>query len=151
MPLSLAMLVRALALFAPLACGCVSMMSYGSARTLPPGRFEVFVAPEYPRYFENGVRFGVTDRFELALRLPAPQIEAKVQIERSETPHRGVDVAIAPSLGWPAYREYSEDCRGDCWPPLLGLWLRLPLLIGLNIGGGSQVALGPAVTGFFDP
>ena len=84
------MLARALALFAPLVCGCVSMMSYGSARTLPRGRFEAFVAP-YP-FPASGVRFGVTDRLELALRL-WPQIEAKIQIARPRTADRGVDVA----------------------------------------------------------
>ncbi|MDQ3033969.1 MAG: hypothetical protein M3Y87_16250 [Myxococcota bacterium] len=106
----------------------------GRARTLEPGRVEVFAAPEAYAVMseagasvrpigEAGVRVGATRELELEVDARVSTLGVslgpRVQLHRSADSARGVDVALAPSLSW----TYVDK-----------LGLDTALLVGINLG-----------------
>ncbi len=115
-----------------LSSGCASFSNIGRARTLDPGRVEIFAAPEAYAVMseagasvrpiaEAGVRVGATREVELDARVSTLGVSLgpRVQLHRSEDPGSGVDVAIAPSLSW----TYVDK-----------LGLDTALIVGVNLG-----------------
>ncbi|MGB8932178.1 MAG: hypothetical protein WCC48_13120 [Anaeromyxobacteraceae bacterium] len=139
-----------------LAGGCASFSTMSTARTVGLDATQVWVAPEVvgvtfdtgsppdrqsfsiPQ-LEVGVRRGVTEDFELGAKLwlLGTALEGKFQVVRSETQDAGVDVAIAPSIGWLGF---NAGAGGGNFNVVTG-YLSVP--IGLNVPGGSQLVLTP--------
>ena len=151
-------LLPALALLA----GCPSFSTLGTARTLPRGKGQLFVAPggmvlqEFQRdpvtgrpesfgmpTVEFGGRYGVTDGVEVGGKLwfVGSELSGKFALARSESADAGLDVALAPAVSIYPFR--SGDLNATY------AWLHLPLLLGLNTGGGSQLVIGPRASGMF--
>jgi hypothetical protein len=132
--------------------GCASFSTMSTARTMPRDQTQIWVAPEFvgmtfdsgtdrqeisvPQ-FELGFRRGITDGVELGgkLWLLGAAIESKFQLVRSESEGSGIDVALAPSIGWIGLNS------GDSSFNVVTLYLNLP--VGLNVPGGSQLVLTP--------
>lgn len=137
--------------------GCPSFSTMGTARTLPKGKSQLFIAPggmvltdfqrddtgAYQSYafpsVEFGGRYGVTDRVELGGKLwfLGAEIDGKFALARSPDPEHGLDLAVAPALS--VYPFTSGDQSATY------LWVHLPLLIGVNTGGG-QLVIGPRIS-----
>jgi hypothetical protein len=135
--------------------GCASFSTMSTARTVARDSTQVWIAPEFvgmtidtggtagmetisvPQ-FELGFRRGITDGVELGgkLWLLGAAFESKFQLVRSETENSGIDIALAPSIGWLGFNNGS----GDGFNVITG-YLNLP--IGLNVPGGSQFVLTP--------
>jgi len=135
--------------------GCASFSTMSTARTVAPDSTQVWVAPEFvgmtfdtggssgmeaisvPQ-FELGFRRGISEGVELGgkLWLLGAAIESKFQLVRSPSEDQGIDVALAPSIGWLGFN--SGD--GDGFNVVTG-YLNLP--IGINVAGGSQLVLTP--------
>lgn len=136
--------------------GCASFSTMSTARTVPRDTTQMWVAPEIvgmtfdtgspperqsfsvPQ-FELGFRRGVTDDVELGAKLwlLGAALESKVQVVRAESQDSGIDVAIAPSVGWLGFN--SGDGGGN-FNVLTG-YLSIP--IGFNVPGGSQLVVTP--------
>lgn len=145
----LVILVPALAF----AAGCASFSTMSTARTTAKDTNQIWVAPEFvgmtydsgtdrqsfsvPQ-FELGMRRGITDDFELGgkLWLLGAALEGKVQLVRSPSQDSGIDIALAPAIGWLGLN--SSD--GSDFN-VVTLYLNLP--IGVNVPGGSQLVLTP--------
>jgi hypothetical protein len=141
--------------------GCPSFSTMGTARTLPKSSFQVFVAPEVVvardwaigseevegtvtwAQFELGARYGITDSVELDAKLWELGFElgTKIQLYRSDSEDSGIDVAIEPGAG---YLTYGASA-GESDATIGSLSLYLPVLLGVNVGGGSQIVLAPKV------
>jgi hypothetical protein len=148
-------LIPALALLT----GCPSFSTMGTARTLPKGKSQFFLAPggmvlrDFQRNssgtfdsfglptVEFGGRFGVTDDAEVGgkLWLTGAEIDTKFALARAESPEAGLDLALAPAVS--VYPFTVGDTSATY------AWVHLPLLIGFNTGGGSQLVLGPRMSG----
>lgn len=149
-------LLAALAALATLT-GCPSFSTMGTARTLPKGRGQFFIAPgatvlqDFQQRddgssesfglpsLEFGGRYGVTDRVELGgkIWMLGMEIDSKFALVRAETPDAGVDVALAPAVSFYPFRSGDTDATYA--------YFHLPLLIGVN-AGGSQLVIGPRVS-----
>jgi hypothetical protein len=135
--------------------GCASFSTMSTARTVKRDTTQTWVAPEFvgmtidtgtgsgqesvsvPQ-FELGFRRGITDSVELGgkLWLLGAALESKFQLHRSESQDGGIDVALAPSVGWLGFNSGA----GDGFNVVTG-YLSLP--VGLNVPGGSQLVLTP--------
>lgn len=109
--------------------GVQNVGSYASGESLPPH----FVS--LPQV-DLGVRYGVTDRFDVGARLflPGAAVEGRYALLRAPSLQSGIDLTLAPSL------LYSHEGLGSTGGEPL-LHAELPLLLGVNMGG-SQLVLG---------
>jgi len=132
--------------------GCPSLTTMGTARTIERDTTQTWVAAEavgvsfeadgdtvsgtFPQ-FEFGFRRGITDGFELGGRLflLGAELDGKVQLVRSESQDSGIDIAIAPGVGW--FGVNVADTRFN----VVSGYLTIP--VGINLPGGSQLVLGP--------
>jgi hypothetical protein len=64
------------------------------------------------------------------------EVGTKVQVLRSATTQRGLDLAVAPSL---SIYPWSKGVAG---------WGNLSIPVGFNVGGGRQLVLSPRATAF---
>ena len=129
-----------LALLAALGGGCGSFVHLDSARTVPPGRRETLVGfsayagrPDGNVFnVDVAVRRGLGPRSDLGFRFNFLGVSSdlKLQLVRSADPGRGMDVAVAPSLG-----VFTDIAWKDDWIPQAGV----PLLVGINVGQGQFV------------
>lgn len=156
---------RRLALLAPLALGslgCPSFTTMGTARTIREGTTQFFVAPEVVylkeyniggsalepsityMQFELGARHGVSESVEVGGKVweLGFEIDTKVQLARSQAENAGVDLAIDPGVGFLTF-----GATGSGSGHVSALYLYLPLLVGFNVGGGSQLVVGPKGVG----
>lgn len=122
--------------------GCPSYSTTGLARPLRKGSMQTVVVPEaqgvasgltlaWPQT-EFGLRYGVTDSFELGFKawLFGLALEGKFGLLESPTMDSGVDLSLYPSLSY----------MGIGGAGLLTI--SVPLLIGINVGG-NQLVLAP--------
>jgi hypothetical protein len=133
--------------------GCASFSTMSTARTVERDQTQMWIAPEFvgmtidtgtsnqqaiavPQ-FEFGFRRGITDGAEIGAKLwlLGAAIESKFQLVRAATQDAGIDVAIAPGIGWLGF-----NSKGDDFNVVTG-YLSLP--VGINIPGGSQLVLTP--------
>ncbi len=135
-----------------LATGCAAPVQLGMARTLTPGKWQVAVAggasTDLGRQAgvspaaRGSLRVGVEDGLEVGLtaRPVTVEADAKVEVLRSSSEERGVDVAVVVSGGYGAVDASGGDILGVSYHgPLLGV---APVL-GLNVGVGHQVVFSP--------
>lgn len=137
-------------------CGCPSVSTMGMARTLDQGHGQLMMAAEavdYPlstsvdgtpnRYVlpqvELAGRYGLTDRLEIGGKawLLGAGADLKIGVVRSEDMQRGVDVSIDPGISYLGINIGEGDASL--------VTLTLPVLVGINFGGGHQLVLGPKV------
>lgn len=155
-------LIAAAAALALLA-GCPSFSTMGTARTIPKGttQFHVALGGQQLRdwsisdsgtletitfpAFELGVSHAVSESVEVGGKVwfLGAEVNSKFQLERSTSPDSGVDLALAPALSF--YPLSGENSAGESTTGGLA-FVHLPLLIGLNLGGGSQLVLGPRLS-----
>lgn len=144
--------------------GCASFSTFGLARTLNQGAVQGWVAPgggggsattttpnpngtsrtqtatlAYP-LLEGGVRVGVTDNIELGGKLGFNGItlESKFGLIRSPSMDSGVNLSLAPAVGFIGYGGSS----GGTSAFLGALSFHLPVLVGIDFGG-HELVLGP--------
>jgi hypothetical protein len=121
----------------------------GSARTLPAGRTQLFVAPQATGAFtggqpdlmpqlELGVRHGLREGVELGAKLGiiGLLLDAKLQLCRAD---EGWDLAVDPALGYGTYGIGSVGVSRGTHV----LDVHLPLLLGRALGPTHQLVLGP--------
>ncbi len=141
-------LLAALAL-APLWLACPSVSTMGSARTLQAGALQGFVGPglyaatssssptvTLPQ-IEGGIRYGVTDRVELGAKfwLLGFNVEGKFALFRPESPDEGVNLSIAPGLG---YLTLGDSTAGTASTSGV-LNLYVPVLLGIRLRGHELI------------
>lgn len=134
--------------------GCWSASTMGSARTLPRGKVQGFIAPGvvgiggngttnvFPQ-FEGGIRVGVTDRVELGAKawLVGFNVDAKIGIVRPASPLNGFNLSVAPGiglLGGTTNLGYLGSLGAS------GVNFYLPLLMGFRFAG-HELTLAPKV------
>lgn len=149
-----------LAVVAPLT-GCASFSTMGLARTMNKGGIQGWVAPGgggaiatesgtsvgagYP-LLEGGIRYGVTDNVELGAKLGFDGItlQSKFGLVRSPTMEHGVDLSVAPQVGFIGYGA-STSGSGSSSSSFVGvLTAQLPILFGIDFGG-HELVFGPRV------
>ncbi len=133
--------------------GCASFTTMSTARTLPAGHWQFSLAPiglhsedwaigegDIPGSFtfvqlEAGARYGLTDSLELGgkLWLGGVGVDLKWQLLRTEF----LDVAVDPGVGYLALSGEGGTLHVVTLYPAL--------LLGIPLGGGSQLVLGPKV------
>jgi hypothetical protein len=121
--------------------GCASFARFDSPRTVRPGGRDVLFAPSayVGRKDNNGfntdliIRWGTSPRTDVGVRFDLIGFagDVKVQLVRASDPQRGVDLALAPSVG------YGDDvswARSASSGDSAGAWqASLPLLVGINL------------------
>ncbi len=143
--------------------GCPSFTTLGTARVIPKGETQVQIAIGGQQLrdwsvsdsgalesitvpgFELGVSHAVSDTVEVGgkIWLVGAELDSKFQLVRSASPGSGIDVALAPALSF--YPLSMENNAGDRATGGLA-WVHLPLLVGVNLSGGSQIILGPRIS-----
>lgn len=156
-------LLLALALACVAGVGCASGTGIGMARTLEPGEHRLGgglelglgLASTSPTYdiplpwpqLVIGYRGGLSKRVDLGargwgfglrgFRTFGGEVDVKIALKKAASVEDGVDVTLDPRLS------YHQAAIGRS--PLHALSIRLPLLIGVNTGGGDQFVLGPSI------
>ncbi len=89
------------------------------------------------------MRYGLTDRVELGAKIwvLGAMADAKVQILRAPEDKLGIDVAVVPGLGYAGF----ALATGGSTATSHTLSLYLPLIVGLNLPGGSELYVSPRV------
>jgi hypothetical protein len=124
-----------------LAAGCASFVRLDPARTAPPGKREVAFAPSFYVGRADGTAFnvdllirnGLSERTDVGVRfdLLGAAADLKWQVVRASDPSRGVDLAVAPTLGYGADVSWQgSNTSTSAWNWQVGL----PVLIGINLG-----------------
>lgn len=134
--------------------GC-AVASFQTARTLPEGRSQFYVAPSSLRlsvggapvgipFLELGTRYGLTDEVELGARVGAGLgLDAKVALARTPTPTTGWDIAIAPGVGY--IGNFSGTPTGSGGDELHFVGATLPALFTRHLGATFSVTAGPRI------
>ncbi len=131
--------------------GC-SVATLGAARPVDMGSHQVVIAPSMVRIarggspyigpqLEIGERYGVSKKADIGVRLWLPMpgyvVDSRIALRRSADPNSGLDIALQPGTS------YLYVPGGDAnSSPLHIATLALPVLFGLNFGGGRQLVLG---------
>jgi hypothetical protein len=131
--------------------GCLSFLRPDGPRTVPAGQRELLVAPSvYLGERQDGnafnvdvmYRVGIADRVDLGGRVNASSATAdlKMMLWQSASPASGVDLAVAPSVG------YGTDIswNGNNSRSTAALLAGLPVLIGINLGA-QKILVTPQV------
>ena len=148
-----------------LLAGCPSFSTMGTARNLPEDQTQFFFSTGGVQLrdwrttnggarlesltlpaFEFGGRYGVNDSVEVGGKVwfIGAEIDTKFQIHKAATPDSGMDVALAPAVT--VYPFSTDNAAGQSSTAILS-WIHLPLLVGVNVPGGSQLVLGPRLSG----
>jgi hypothetical protein len=141
-----------LAAVSVLASGCASLSSFETARTLGRGKVEFSLEPGVggaladPALAHSGlapwapqgnvaVRGGVSDSVDLGGRVGTTGAEIQTRFALLPNGFSVVHLSLAPAVGY--------------FPPIGGVrgfvFAQLPLLFGVETGGGSELVLGPKV------
>ena len=129
--------------------GCYSYPTMARARIERPGHVELWVAPEAAivatpggdgkeagassrPVVEGGVRYGLSDHFELDARAGTFGLGAgaRIQLLRAPTPSSGIDIALAPAI------EYTLPDKPA---------IELPVQLGINLRDRDQLVLAARV------
>jgi hypothetical protein len=139
-----------------LLAGCPSFTTMGTARTIEKGKGQFYVAlggislQDFEQdaageansiglpTFEFGGRWGVADGVEVGGKVfpIGAELNAKFALIRPETP-AGLNLAVGPAASVYAFPS-DEDT-------FTLVWLHLPLLVGLNMGG-SELVIAPRIS-----
>jgi hypothetical protein len=121
--------------------GCASFVRPDGPRPVAPGERSVSLAPSvYVGQREDGnafnvdliFRYGIASRTDFGLRFNVVGVstDAKVHLVRAADPTRGVDLAVAPSVGYGTDLTWSGGSRSADGHLQVGL----PVLVGINLG-----------------
>jgi hypothetical protein len=133
------------------ASGCASFARFDSPRTAPPGTREVLFTPSVYLGRSDGtafntdliIRMGLGERSDVGVRFDLLGVAAdlKLQLARASDPTSGVDLAVAPLVGYgsdTAWQGSSGSSSQNSWNWQVGL----PVLVGINLGS-YQVVVSP--------
>ena len=143
--------------------GCPSFSTMGTARTLPVGKTQFVVSPQaaYTKHwsiagldtqtdvvfpqFELGIHHGVTDDVEVGAKIWVLgfEVDTKLQLLRSTSEDYGLDLAIDPGIGYLGFAQQQSVGGISLTTSQNSISFYLPLLVGFNFAGGSQLILGP--------
>jgi hypothetical protein len=137
-------------------CACPNPNTYTSARTLRAGDAQLLVAAEgyasidevdgetetevLPTLPTIGARYGVSNSFELALRLAnlmSLGADTKIQLRRGE-----LDIAVGPGVQW---HKVDIEYDGDAYSAH-AFDLHVPILFGWNLGPRVSLIASPGAT-----
>jgi hypothetical protein len=140
--------------------GCPSFTTMGTARTMPKGKGQLYVAtgatslasfqrdPSTGRRdsftipsLEVGGRFALSDAVEVGGKVwpLGAELNSKFGLVRSATQDAGVNLAVAPAASVYTFSAGSSQAATY-------VWLHAPLLIGISVPGGSELTFGPRVS-----
>jgi len=146
-----------------LLAGCPSFSTMGTARTVPVGKTQFVVSPQaaytkewsiagldrrsdvvFPQ-FELGIHHGVTEDIEVGAKawILGFVVDTKLQLLRSPSDSSGIDLAIDPGIGYLGFTQGQSLGTTSLTASQNSLSFYLPLLVGFNFAGGSQLILGP--------
>jgi hypothetical protein len=141
--------------------GCASFSTFGLARTLNHGAVQGWVAPSgggavatssgtsvgigYP-FLEGGARYGITDNVEIGGKLGFNGItlESKFAVVRAPTMDSGVNLSIAPQVGFIGYGASGGTGSDNASTFVAVLTAQLPILFGIDVGG-HEIVFGPRI------
>ena len=143
-------LLAALALTAT-AGGCATIGTLQTANTLGKGKFQLALEPSawgavggttilVPNV-TLAARYGLSDTFDLGGRVGSNGFEINGKLQLTPPKGTGLVVSIAPSLGGFALAAGGAAAGS--------LYVQVPVLLGFDLGGGSQLVLGPKVLDWF--
>ena len=164
LPWSKTLGLGALATGALVLCGCPNPNTYGTARTLDPGKFNVTVAPEaygfsvkdskgntlsgaVPMLPTVGARVGIADGFDVGGRLPnldSLAADGKVRLLKGD-----VDLALDPGLQYYHLSLSSSSTSGSTTSSSSSdtsiLYLYAPAIIDINLSKTFSLVASPGV------
>jgi hypothetical protein len=139
-------------------CGCPNPNTYGTPRTLEPGKLQVqasleglagsagpvsFATPTPPTV---GIRYGVADGFDFGARLSNLSglgLDGKIRLLKGN-----VDLAIDPGLQlfYYSFTASGENATTSTDSAFIS-YLHLPLLVGINFSESATLLLTPGIYG----
>jgi len=146
-----------------LLAGCPSFSTMGTARTVPVSKTQFVFSPQaaytkewsiagldrrsdvvFPQ-FELGIHHGVTEDIEVGAKawILGFVVDTKLQLLRSPSDSSGIDLAIDPGIGYLGFTQGQSLGTTSLTASQNSLSFYLPLLVGFNFAGGSQLILGP--------
>ncbi|HEY8091468.1 MAG TPA: hypothetical protein VIF09_26570 [Polyangiaceae bacterium] len=144
-----------------LLCGCPNPNTYGTPRTLDPGKIEVQISGEgfaanangasaaAPTLPTAGIRYGVADGFDFGARVTNMSglgIDGKIRLLKGT-----VDLALDPGVQAFYYAISASSSAGttsgSSSESIFISYLHLPLLVGINFSQAASLVLTPGVFG----
>lgn len=155
------MKLRVFASAASLGCvlgtGCVSVSHVQTADTLGAGKFQFALEPGvggaavisdengsgglYYPHVDLAARYGVTDRVDLGVRFGSSLVELQSKFLLTSPDDVDKAISLAPSV-MGVFLGSDEDPDAVSY-----MNLTLPVLVGFKTSGGSELVLGPRITG----
>ena len=137
--------------------GCPNPNTYGTPRTIEPGKVQVVAALEgvglssagtstyLPTLPTVGVRVGVADGVDLGARisnLSSLQVDGKFNFIKSNS----FDMAVDPGLQVAYFGSVTSSSSSSNSTSLALVYFNLPLLLGINISHSVTLVLTPGIT-----
>ncbi|WP_255207674.1 MULTISPECIES: hypothetical protein [unclassified Myxococcus] len=146
------------ALIGVLGTGCASVSHVQTADTLGEGRFQVGIEPGvmgaavlgddegvsaagYVPHFDLAIRYGVSERVDLGVRLGSSlaELQSKFLLTQPNDPVKAI--SLAPSISGASIGTGTGDDGESASTSYLNV--AVPLLVGFKTKGGSELVLGP--------
>lgn len=139
--------------------GCVSVSHVQTADTLGSGKFQFAIEPGvggaaiidsdvgggslYYPHVDLAARYGVSDSVDLGVRFGSSLVElqSKFLLTDSRDPNKAI--SLAPSVMGVFFGSGDDDVDGS----ISYVNLAVPLLVGFKTSGGSELVLGPRLSG----
>jgi hypothetical protein len=138
--------------------GCMSFNSMQTARTMGKGKFEVELEPSVVADTRGGVgaqgnvsaRGGVSDGIDIGGRLGMAGVQIEPKFSLTSPSSHFFHLSLAPSLTYNFFTNGGPHSQltpapSEVAPVGEPFNLQLPLLIGFETGGGSEIVLSPRV------
>ncbi|MFP2932362.1 hypothetical protein ACLESO_45855 [Pyxidicoccus sp. 3LG] len=148
--------VAGAALLMGLGTGCASVSHVQTADTLGAGKFQFAIEPGvggaavisddagtgglYYPHVDFAMRYGVADSVDLGVRFGSSLVElqSKFLLTDSRDPNKAI--SLAPAVSGVFFGSDESDSVSY-------VNLQLPLLVGFKTKGGSELVLGPRISG----
>lgn len=138
--------------------GCPDPNTYGTPRTLDPGKVQVVIAPEafgatykdtngqtqsgfFPTTPTVGMRVGVANGIDIGARAPnlaGVGVDGKFRLLKG-----GVDLAIDPGAQFNYFSATATNGSNSTSTSIAIVWLHLPLLVGFNVSHAVSIVATP--------
>jgi hypothetical protein len=136
--------------------GCVSVSHVQTADTLGAGKFQFAIEPGvggaavisdeagasiYYPHVDLAARYGITDRVDLGVRFGSSLLELQSKFLLSDPRNPDIAMSLAPSV-MGVFLGSDEDPDAVSY-----MNLSVPFLVGFKTSGGSELVLGPRISG----
>jgi len=126
--------------------GCATIGTYETANTLGQGKLQFAIEPAYESFAGSGTtvsvpridfagRYGVSDSVDIGARAGTSFIEFLTKFQLTDHAQKSVVLSLAPRVG--GLVAGGEGSTGGL------INVTLPFLIGIGVGEGSQLIIGP--------